>query len=184
VEQDYMPALTLYVRAKDAVGALENLRPRIEALDRNLPRGPVETVDVAMHRRLWGRRISTGLLAVFGVLGLALAGVGIYGVTAYSVAQRTSEIGIRMALGADAEGVLRLVMKEGLMLAGPGVLIGSLVSLALSRATASLLFGISGYNPGAYAATCLLLMAATMAASYVPARRATRVDPLIALRQE
>jgi putative ABC transport system permease protein len=123
-------------------------------------------------------------LGIFAFLALALAAVGIYGVTSYSVSQRTHEIGIRMALGAQDSDVLRLVVGHGLALAVIGMTLGVAGALVLTRFLASMLYGIRPTDPLTYLGVCLLLMAVAMVASYIPARRATKVDPMEALRYE
>jgi ABC-type antimicrobial peptide transport system permease subunit len=123
-------------------------------------------------------------LAVFAGLALALAASGLYGVLSYLVSRRTSEIGIRMALGANRQNVLSMVLRRGLVLAGTGILAGTAVSLLAARAISSLLFGIQPYDLVTFITIPIFLVAVALVASYVPARRATRVDPLAALRTE
>jgi putative ABC transport system permease protein len=124
------------------------------------------------------------LLLAFGALALTLAALGTYGVIAYSVSQRTKEIGIRMALGASRQDVLRMVVGGGLRLAIAGVLIGVALSLAAGRLISTLLFGIRATDPLTFSAVAAMLLATAVFAAWIPARRATRVDPMIALRYE
>jgi putative ABC transport system permease protein len=126
--------------------------------------------------------MGAALLGLFGALALILASIGIYGVLAYSVAQRTSEIGLRMALGAQPHQVLRLVLRQGMLLALIGAAVGILVALPVARLASGLLYGVSATDPITYAAITLLLMGVALLACYLPARRATRIDPLVALR--
>jgi putative ABC transport system permease protein len=131
-----------------------------------------------------GRRFDAVLLGVFAASALLLAVAGMYGVMAYSVARRTNEFGVRIALGATRATILRAVLEQGLVTAAAGVALGLAASLAVTRSMASLLFGLDPVDPVSYAGVALLLMAIALAASYVPARRATRVDPMVALRYE
>ena len=135
-------------------------------------------------RAIGATRAASELAVVLGVLALLLSALGIYGVMSYSVARRTREIGIRMALGADRRDVLRLVLGQGLRLVGIGVALGVASGAALSRLLSSLLFGLSPFDPIAYVSVSLFLVAVALAATYLPARRATQVDPMIALRYE
>jgi putative ABC transport system permease protein len=120
----------------------------------------------------------------FGVLAILLSAVGLYSVMAYVVSQRTREVGIRMALGADRRHVLKMITKQGMWLAGVGVVIGVLLSLALVRVLSAVLIGVSGYDVGIFVIVPVLLAVVAFIACYLPARRATRVDPLVALRYE
>jgi putative ABC transport system permease protein len=129
-------------------------------------------------------RFRTTLLSLFGAAALLLAAIGIYGVLAYTVAQQTREIGIRIALGANPGKVLRLVLGRGLRLAGFGTAIGILAALMLTQLLNSLLFGVSATDPVTFAAVAGLLLGVALLACYVPARRAMRVDPMVALRYE
>ena len=124
------------------------------------------------------------LLTLFAGVALALAAIGIYGVISYSVAQRTNEFGIRMALGAGSSDVLKLVVRKGMIIAAAGVVLGLAGALSLAKSLESLLFGISSFDIQTFGAMALLLTGVTLIACYIPARRATKVDPMVALRYE
>jgi len=130
------------------------------------------------------RRFAAALLSAFAILALALAVVGLYGVLSYAVTQRTPELGVRFALGAAPGEVLRLVLGEGLRLTAIGVAIGAVLGAAAARAMSGLLFGTRAFDPGAFAIAAAALVLVALIASYVPARRASRVDPMVALRNE
>jgi len=157
---------------------------QIWALDKSQPIGEMKTLQQRLNASVASPRFQSFLLGAFGALGLLLAVVGIYGVISYSVTQRTHEIGIRMALGAEPARVMRLILSHGLKLATIGVVVGIGTSLALTRLMSSLLFGVSATDPVTFTGVAILLGLVSLAACYIPARRAMRVDPMIALRYE
>ena len=150
------------------------------------PNGPafVEPLRAATSQEIVMRRVIGFMLSSVGVLGLLLATIGLYGVMAYVVTSRTTEIAIQMALGASSQHVRRRVLGSGLKLVLIGVAIGTAVALAATRPLAAMLAGLSPSDPVAYAGTATILTVVGLAASYLPARRATRVDPMVALRQQ
>ena len=160
------------------------VRREVYAVDPALPVANVRTLDQIVARSISQPRFYTTLLAIFAGVALALAAIGIFGVLSYAVAQRTREIGIRMALGAQESTVLRLVVREALALAALGVAIGAVAAYYLSTMLGTMLFGIPPGDPATLAAVSALLLLVALAASYVPARRATRVDPVMALKAE
>ena len=160
------------------------VRGQIAALNKDQPVFNVRTMDEIVAQSIAPRRFSMLLLAVFAVVALALASIGIYGMMSYSVAQRTREIGLRMTLGAQQGNVLRLVIGHGMKLALAGVVLGVVAALALTRTMSNLLFGVSATDPLTFVAIALLLAFVALLACWVPARRATKVDPMIALRYE
>jgi putative ABC transport system permease protein len=160
------------------------IRQEIKALNKNIPAPPVQTMDAMLTEVVSEPRFQTMLLTSFGLIALLLAAGGIYSVMAYSVAQRTNEIGIRMALGAQVADVLKLVIGQGMKLVALGLALGLGAALDLTRLLKSLLFGVSATDPLTFAALAVLLAAAALLACYLPARRAAKVDPLIALRLE
>ena len=161
-----------------------SVRSAVWEIDRDQPVSNVRTMDDVLSESIARQRFSMLLLGLFAFVALVLAAVGIYGVMSYTVAQRTREIGIRMALGAQTGDVLRLAVGQGLKLVLVGVAIGLGASLALTRVMTSLLFGVSASDPATLAVISLVLISVAVLASYIPARRATKVDPLIALRYE
>jgi putative ABC transport system permease protein len=156
----------------------------LRKLDRLLPIAKIRTMRELTADALRGDRFISGLLGSFALLALLLAVIGIYSVMSYSVTQRTQELGIRLALGATASNVLRLVLRQGVKLAVVGATVGLIASLALTRFMKTLLFGVSATDPTTFLLIALLLTAVALLACYLPARRATKVDPMIALRYE
>jgi predicted permease len=181
------PSGTMYVAARtpgDAGVLAASLAREARAVEPNVAVFDVKTMGQRLSESLARRRFAMLALGLFALAALVLAAVGIYGVMSYTVAQRTREIGVRVALGASRRDVLGLVLKRGMLLALVGIGAGLAGALALTRVLSSLLFGVSASDPLTYAAIALLLAAAALLACYVPARRATKVDPMVALRYE
>ncbi|HEV2615067.1 MAG TPA: ABC transporter permease, partial [Candidatus Acidoferrales bacterium] len=172
------------VRTRTAAVSLPEIRSALHDVDPSEPLSQVKTMEQVVSASLNDWQFHAILLGIFGALALIIAAVGVYGVISYSVAQRTHEIGVRMALGAQQGSVLRLVIGQGLALAGIGIVAGIAAALAVTRLMASLLFGVSASDPLTFAAVAVLLMLVAMLACYVPARRAMKVDPMVALRYE
>ncbi len=183
--QDFPSWVTLHVRtAGDPGGLLATVRREVQALDRTMPLTRSVTISQLIGEELWGARMGAALLAVFGLLALILASVGIYGVVAFSVSQRTSEFGIRLALGARPSDVLRLVLGQTLTLVAAGATIGITGGLIVTRMVTNLLYGVSAVDPVTFVGMPLVLLLVALMASYLPARRVTKIDPMIALRCE
>jgi putative ABC transport system permease protein len=179
------PNLYVVVRTDgDPASLAPSVRGAIAGIDRDLPVFRVATMEQMVSDSLAQRRFSMLLFGIFAALALVLAVVGLYGVMSYAVAQRTHEIGLRMALGAQGRDVLRMVVGQGMGLVAVGLGIGLLGALGLTRLMASLLYGVSASDPLTYAGIAILLGAVALLASYIPARRATKVDPMVALRYE
>jgi len=160
------------------------IRNAIASIDKEQPIYAVATMQQLVDNSVSTRRITLILLGLFGALALVLGAIGIYGVIAYSVAQRTHEIGIRVALGAERGDVFRMILAQGAKLAGAGVVIGAVASYGVTRWMANLLFSVSPSDPATFAAVAIVLVLVALFASYLPARRTLRVDPMIALRHE
>ena len=158
------------------------VRAAVREIDPEQPIADVRTMEQWVSRSLQNRRTNMMLLTVFGAVALVLSAIGIYGVLAFGVAQRVREFGIRQALGADRSSILSLVLTQGLRTAGVGMLLGLAASVALSNLLRSLLFGVTPHDIPVFAGVTAVLFAVATAACYIPARRATRVDPMVALR--
>jgi putative ABC transport system permease protein len=177
--------MTLSVRAGvDPMTLQKSIRDAIHSVNKDQALSDVRTVDQIKEQALAPNRVQSTLMGIFGTVALLLAGIGIYGVISYSVAQRTHEIGIRAALGASAGSLLRLIVSRGLVLALIGLVIGVGGALGLTRVMERLLYGVGARDPMTMSSVAVVLAAVAVSACYIPARRATRVDPLVALRYE
>jgi putative ABC transport system permease protein len=163
---------------------IAEVRRQVQSLDTNLALTNLNTIGELIDQGLWAPRMGAVLLTGFGGLALLLAVVGVYGVLSYSVNQQTREIGIRMAMGAQSGRILRLVVGQGMRLAIVGLILGTLIALASTRVLSSLLFGVSAQDPLIFGGVSLILATAAILACYIPARRATKVNPIITLRDE
>jgi predicted permease len=178
-------SVTIVVRSsKDPEGLAKPIASVVQSLDKDLPTYSPKTVEQYLDGTIAVPRFNTFLLAIFAALAMVLTAVGLYGVISYTVAQRTHEIGIRMALGAQPGDMMRLVVSQGMTLALFGVAVGLVAALGLTRFLSSLLFGVSSTDPVSFAAVVAMLFAVVLLACYIPARRAMRVDPMVALRYE
>jgi len=168
----------------DPMQMLAAVRGQVCAGDKDLPNFSIETMERLMAKSVAPRRFNLLLLGAFALVGLALAGVGLYGVMSYTVTQRTREIGVRMAMGAQRGDVLRLVIEEGMKLALIGALLGLGGALALTRLLKTLLFGVSATDPLTFTVIAAVLIIVALLACWIPARRAASMDPLVSLRVE
>jgi putative ABC transport system permease protein len=168
----------------DPMALANDVRQALREIDSTLPAAAMAPLATVIDDSIAQRRFSMLLLAVFAAVALFLAAVGLYGVVAYAVSQRTQEIGLRMAIGAQRSDVLRMVLGDGMKLAAVGVVFGLGTALALARYTESMLFGVTPLDAVSYAATAAVMLAVSALACYVPARRASAVDPLQALRTQ
>src|SRR5207247_1146945 len=185
ISQNYSSSASLVVRtSRDPRLVLPAVRNELRSLDPTLPLYDVKTFEEHMRLPLFPARIAAIVLGAFGLVALTLAAIGIYGVTSYSVAQRTHEIGLRMALGAQLSDVLKLILSHGVKLTVIGVAIGLVGAYVVTRALSSLLSGVSATDPMIFVLVSMLLTLGSLLASYFPSRWSTRVDPLVALRHE
>jgi putative ABC transport system permease protein len=177
--------MSIAVRSNTGQGALlPSIRAAVTAIDKSVPLYEVKTMDSMVSDAGSPRRFDLSLLGLFSGLALALTAIGVYAVMGYSVSQRTQEIGIRIALGATAKDVLRLILNQGAKLALTGVAAGVIAALLLRRIAENLLYGMSAADPLIFSIVPLLIVGVTLVACYLPAYRATKVDPMIALRNE
>ena len=181
------PVSSMFVALRTSVDpetTFNAVRAAVHAEDASLPLFNVQTMDQRVTASLGTRRFSMGLLAGFAAVALLMAALGIYGVMAYSVAERRQEIGIRMALGARGRDVLALVLGQGLTLTAIGAAIGLCAAFGMTRLLSTMLFGVTSTDPLTFAAIPLILIGVSLVAVLLPARRATKVDPIVALRTE
>ncbi|HTH49427.1 MAG TPA: FtsX-like permease family protein, partial [Candidatus Limnocylindria bacterium] len=177
--------VTLALRTRaDPAGMVAALREAFQRLDRNVPLADLKTLNTVAEAAVAGRRFTFGLVGCFAATALILAAIGIYGVLSYLVSQRTREIGVRMALGAQACDVIRLTLRQGMRPTLVGVALGLVGAFALSRLMSGFLFGVSATDPETFVGSALLLILAALLPCWLPARRASRVDPMVALRSE
>ena len=183
--QQPWPYMGIAVRTSlPEASVLRDARAIIRDFDPDMPLFGAEPFDKVLAESLGSRRLTLDLVGLFAGLALVLASVGIYGVMSYVVAARTQEIGIRVALGAERRQILDLIVGQGMALAGAGLVLGATAAVFLARLEGSLLFGVQSYDPVTYVGVSALLGCVALLACYVPARRAMRVDPLVALRDE
>jgi ABC-type antimicrobial peptide transport system permease subunit len=185
MQEKQLTGLTLHVKTSvppDQVA--EQLRAQLKAINPHLPLYNIKSLSTEIDESLVQERMVTWLTVAFGVLATLLTALGLYGVLTFSVARRTREIGIRVALGAQRRDVFQLIMIRGVILVGVGVAIGLGASFALSRVISTLLFGVTPNNVTTLAGVSVGLIAVALLACYIPARRATKVDPMVALRYE
>ena len=160
------------------------IRQAVHDVDANQPVSDMKTMDERIAESLGPQRFAASLLAVFAILATVLAAVGLYGLVSYGVTQRTNELGVRMALGATPGNVLAMVLRESARVAGIGAAVGIIAGLFLTRAMQGVLYGVRAYDPASFGGSAVLLILVALLASYLPARRATRVDAMTALRYE
>jgi predicted permease len=184
IAQQPRPSMALVLKTRlEPMQLVGQVRAAVQSLDPEQPIADVRTMEQWIGRSLEGRRTPMMLFALFGIIALLLSAIGIYGVLAFNVAQRVREFGIRQALGADSQSILSLVLKQGLRTAGVGLVLGLAASYVLTRYLQTLLFSVQARDLTVFSGVTLLLLAVAVLACYVPARRATRIDPTVALRE-
>jgi putative ABC transport system permease protein len=185
LQQNHETGMALHVRASgDPSSITASVRREVQSLERNLPVANPTLLRESLNNSLYAARMGALLLGVFGSLALVLAAVGLYGVMSFSVSRRTRELGIRMALGARAADVFRMVLRQGMTLVLLGIAVGLVASTLMTRLLQSFLYGISTTDALTFASVPMMLALVAFLACYIPARRATKVDPLVALRYE
>ena len=184
--QGHWPSVFMVVRCKasDPLALTAAVQNAVWSVNKDVPLSNLRTMQDVIAGSVARRRFTMLLLAIFAGLAMLLAAIGLYGVMSYTVSQRTHEIGIRMALGAQKADVLKLVVRQGMSLVTLGVVLGMVASLAVTRLMSDLLFGVSATDPAVFGGIAALLASVALAANYVPARRAAKVDPMVALRCE
>ena len=183
--QRYRGDMSLHVRTTGEPGAMiAAVRRAVQSLDTNLPVYNIRTLEEQKNSSLYTSRMAATLLTVFGLLALGLAAVGLYGVMAYAVNQRTREIGIRLALGAQRNDILRQVLLESMSIVTIGLALGLSGAIAATRLVRNFLYGVTATDLMTFAGAALLLVGVALLANYLPARRASRTDPLVALKSE
>jgi putative ABC transport system permease protein len=184
LRQNFSDGMILYVRTeRDPSTVLAAVQGEIRNLAPGLPLEDIRTGTMVIDQALWWSKIGVGLLGVFGLLALSLASVGLYGIMAYSVNQRRREIGVRMALGADQESVSLLMLRQGMVVVLSGVALGVALAFLLGRVLSRFLYGVGGSDLLSIGGASLILLLVALVACYLPARSASRVDPLVALRE-
>jgi putative ABC transport system permease protein len=184
MQQHYLPRTAIVARAADGRRLAGEIRSLLAAMNPNVPVVQAQTFEEYASLGLLPQRIAAAVAGSLGALGLLLAAIGIYGVTAYMVTSRTREIGIRIALGAQRHSVVGMVLRQGMVLTLTGAAIGLVLAAAASRLLGSLLFGVNATDPVAFVGAALLFVAIGLAACFTPARRATEIDAMEALRYE
>jgi len=185
VAQNHETGMTLLVRSSGEPASIASaIRGEIQSLEKNLPVTGIRPMTELINGSLYAPRMGAILIAIFGAIALVLASFGLYGVMSFSVSRRTREIGVRVALGAERRDVLSLVMKEGLLLVGTGMALGLSAAVAATRLLESFLYGVSTIDAPTFAGVAVILASVALVACYIPARRATKVDPIVALRYE
>jgi ABC-type antimicrobial peptide transport system permease subunit len=179
-----IPLSWIVQTAADPASLSASIQHEIQSVDSQLAASKIRTMAQVVSESTARQNFNMLLLTIFAGLALLLAAIGIYGLMSYTVEQRTQELGIRMALGGDRNDMLKLVLRQGMLLAGIGVVIGLAASFGLNRLLANLLFGVKATDPVTYASVAAILVSVALLATYIPARRATKIDPVIALRYE
>jgi len=183
VTQQSLRGMALVLKTgTDPVSLVSQVRAAVQSIDPEQPIAEVRTMDQWVSRSLEGRRSPMVLLALFGAVALALSAIGIYGVLAFGVAQRVREFGIRQALGADRQSILSLVLTQGIRTTAIGIVLGLAASVWLTQYLRTLLFSVQALDAGVFAVVTVILLVVAVLACYVPARRATRIDPMVAIR--
>jgi ABC-type antimicrobial peptide transport system permease subunit len=177
-------SVTLLSRSSDPIALTATVRNTVAAIDQDLPIYHVNSLAGAIHTETWFYRLFGGVFIVFGFVALFLASVGLYGVMSFSVKQRTREVGIRMALGAQVRDVLKLIMRQGFTQIAIGLAFGLSLAVGVSQGVQLVLFQVNPRDPGVFAGVVVTLLITGLVACFIPALRAARVDPLVALRSE